>query len=120
MTEDQIQQCKQKLLQLKKVHQALEQEFAKSGDTVILDQSSVGRLSRMDAMQNQKMALEASRRREMHADGIEGGLRRIELGSFGHCFYCEEEIPFPRLEADPTNTCCLKCAEATSQDNSII
>jgi len=119
MTQDQIQQCKQILLQLQKEHQALEQEFAKSGDTVILDQSSVGRLSRMDAMQNQQMAL-SLRRREMHADGIEGGLRRIELGSFGNCFYCEEEIPFPRLEADPTNTCCLKCAEATSENSSII
>jgi DnaK suppressor protein len=115
MTADQIQQCKDKLLQLQKEHQELElelkKEFETSGDTVTLDQSSVGRLSRMDAMQNQQMALEASRRREMHAEKIEGGLRRIESGHFGHCFYCEEEIPFPRLEADPTNTRCLKCAD---------
>ncbi len=111
MTADQIQQCKQHLLQLEKEHKKLEQEFATSSDTVILDQSSVGRLSRMDAMQNQQMALETSRRREMHAEKIEGGLRRIESGHFGTCFYCEEEIPFPRLEADPTNTRCLKCAD---------
>ena len=111
MTADQIQQCKDKLLQLDKEHKKLEQEFAKASDTVVLDQSSVGRLSRMDAMQNQQMALEASRRREMHAEKIEGGLRRIESGQFGNCFYCEEEIPFPRLEADPTNTRCIKCAD---------
>lgn len=109
MTEDQIQQCKQHLLQLQKKHKELEEEFATAGDIVILDQSSVGRLSRMDAMQGQQMALQASRRREMHAEGIEGGLRRIETGSFGICFYCEEEIPFARLEADPTNTRCVKC-----------
>lgn len=53
MTEDQIQRCKQSLLKLDQEHQELEQEFANSGDTVILDQSSVGRLSRMDAMQGQ-------------------------------------------------------------------
>lgn len=111
MTANQIQQCKEKLLLLEKEHHELEQEFAKAADTVVLDQSSVGRLSRMDALQNQQMALEASRRREMHAEKIKGGLRRIESGNFGNCFYCEEEIPFPRLEADPTNTRCLKCAD---------
>ncbi len=111
MTEDQRQQCKDKLLQLQKEHQALEQEFATSGDTVMLDQSSVGRLSRMDAMQGQQMALEALRRREMQAEKIEGSLRRVESSQFGTCFYCEEEIDFKRLEADPTNTRCLKCAD---------
>ncbi len=110
MTADQIQQCKDKLLQLQKEHHKLEDEFATAGDTVVLDQSSVGRLSRMDAMQGQQMALQASRRREIHA-AIEGSLRRIELGTFGNCFCCEEEIPFPRLEADPTNTRCVKCAD---------
>ena len=110
MTEDQINKFKQSLLQLQKEHQELEEEFAKSGDTVKLDQSSVGRLSRMDAMQAQQMALETSRRREMHAEKIEGGLRRIESGYYGYCFYCEEEIDYRRLETDPTNTWCLKCA----------
>ena len=111
MTEDQIQQCKQSLLALDKENKDLIEEFAASGDTVILDQSSVGRLSRMDAMQGQQMALEALRRREMQSNKIEGALLRIESGNYGDCFKCEEEIPFPRLEADPTNTRCIKCAE---------
>ncbi len=111
MTEDQRQQCKDKLLHLQKEHQELEQEFSKSGDTVMLDQSSVGRLSRIDAMQVQQMALETLRRREMQAEKIEGSLRRIESSQFGTCFYCEEEIDFKRLEADPTNTRCLKCTD---------
>ncbi len=111
MTADQIQQCKDKLIQLQKEHQELEDEFATADGIVVLDQSSVGRLSRMDAMQGQQMALQASRRREIHAAAIEGGLRRIELGNFGNCFCCEEEIPYPRLEADPTNTRCVNCAD---------
>ena len=113
MTADQIQQCKNKLLQLQKENQALEDEIATAGagETVILDQSSVGRLSRMDALQGQQMALQAARRREVHATAIEGGLRRIELDNFGNCFCCKEEIPYPRLEADPTNTRCVKCAD---------
>ena len=116
MTADQLQQFKDKLLQLQTEHQALQKEFEAAGDTVMLDQSSVGRLSRMDAMQGQQMALAASRRREMQAEKIEGGLRRMDLGHFGTCFYCEEEIPYARLEADPTHTRCVKCAASESID----
>jgi len=111
MTDDQIQQCKLSLLALQKEHHELEEAFNKAGDTVKLDQSSVGRLSRMDAMQGQQMALEASRRRQLQAQKIEGALRRIEAGDFGYCFICEEEIDIRRLQADPTNTRCLACAE---------
>lgn len=114
MTDDQIQICKNKLLQLQ-----VEQKKAETSATSftasseeILDQAHKGRVSRKDAMQSQQVALEALRRREMLAEKIEGGLRRISMGSFGHCFYCEEEIPFPRLEEDPTNTCCVKCVQA--------
>ena len=110
MREDQINKFKQSLLQLQKKHQELEEEFAKSGDVVKLDQSSDGRLSRVDTMQAEQMSLEDSRRSEMHAEKIEGGLRRIESGQYGNCFYCEEEIEIRRLKADPTNTRCLKCA----------
>jgi DnaK suppressor protein len=47
----------------------------------------------------------------MQADNIEGGLRRIESGQYGFCFYCEEGIDIKRLDADPTYTRCLKCAD---------
>ncbi len=111
MTKAQLNQCKQNLLTLQQELQELEQEFAKSGDIVKLDQSSVGRLTRMDAMQAQQMALETSRRRQLQTQKIEGALRRIESDDYGYCFVCEEEIDIRRLEADPTNTRCLKCAE---------
>ncbi|GAA0426519.1 TraR/DksA C4-type zinc finger protein [Cocleimonas flava] len=111
MTLTQLNNFKQRLLKLQQGLHELEEEFAQSGETVILDQNSVGRLSRMDAMQSQQMSLEASRRREMQADNIEGGLRRIESGQYGFCFYCEEAIDIKRLDADPTYTRCLKCAD---------
>ena len=113
MTKDQISQFKQNLLTQRDELQELEQEFSKSGSTVVLDQSSVGRLSRMDAMQAQQMALETARRRQLQAQKIEGALRRIETGDFGYCYICEEEIDTRRLQADPSNTRCLKCAEGS-------
>jgi DnaK suppressor protein len=78
---------------------------------VDLDQSSVGRLSRMDAMQSQAMALENKRRREILLIRIEAALERIEEGEFGFCASCDEEIVPRRLELDPSNPFCVTCAE---------
>ncbi|MFP4147716.1 MAG: TraR/DksA family transcriptional regulator, partial [Halorhodospira sp.] len=60
--------------------------------TVELDQTRQGRLSRMDALQGQQMALERERRRQQLLTRIEGALRRIESGDFGYCFLCGDEI----------------------------
>ena len=77
---------------------------------VTLDQSSVGRLSRMDAMQGQAMAIEAQRRREMQLQRIHAALVRMQQGDYGLCAACEEEIAIRRLETDPAATLCIACA----------
>lgn len=92
--------------------QLLEQKELSQESTraVELDQSSVGRLSRMDAMQSQAMALEGKRRREIQLTRIEAALERIEEGEFGYCAMCDEEIAGGRLEVDPANPFCVNCA----------
>ena len=111
MKEKEIEQMKQELLRLKDELQELV-EVSKDADAPVeLDQTRVGRLSRMDAMQAQQMALEASRRREHQLVKIEGALRRIEAGEYGFCFVCGEEIDLRRLSIDPANTRCLVCVE---------
>lgn len=79
-------------------------------DIVSLDQQSVGRLSRMDAMQGQAMAQEAQRRRDLELKRIEQAVQRLEDGDFGYCIECDAEIPLKRLEIDPAATHCVKCA----------
>ena len=88
----------------------MKQRFQKSSQPVALDQSSVGRLSRMDAMQSQAMALENKRRREIQLSRISAALERIEEGEYGYCATCEEEINRRRLEVDPANPFCVSCA----------
>ncbi len=80
--------------------------------TVELDQSKVGRLSRMDAMQSQAMAVEAKRRREIRIQRIESALKRIDEGDFGYCTHCGLEIDPKRLEFDPAVLLCIDCARA--------
>ncbi len=77
---------------------------------VELDQQSVGRLSRMDAMQVQAMANAVEERRKGRLQRIEAALRRVEEGEFGYCLNCGEEIPEKRLAVDLTLTHCVDCA----------
>ncbi len=77
---------------------------------VQLDQSKVGRLSRMDAMQVQAMAAETQRRREAEAKRIETALARITAGDYGYCMRCEAPIPRKRLELNPAAPTCIACA----------
>jgi DnaK suppressor protein len=77
---------------------------------VELDQSSVGRLSRMDSIQMQEMALASERRRESELLRIAAAIRRIDTGHYGFCVACEEPIAPKRLEADPAVPACVDCA----------
>jgi len=78
--------------------------------TVVLDQQSVGRLSRMDALQQQAMAKATQGRRAVSRTRIQAALSRIDEGEFGYCTECGEEIPVRRLELDPTSPTCVSCA----------
>lgn len=109
MNAEEIAQFRQSLLNLKSELEAEEETSKASGETVELDQARLGRLSRMDAMQTQQMALEETRRRQHRLVKVEGALRRIESDEYGCCYICDEEIDVRRLAVDPTNTRCIGC-----------
>jgi DnaK suppressor protein len=83
---------------------------ADSRDTVELQQDSVGRLSRMDALQQQAMAKAQERRRTQERTRIEAALARIEEGEWGWCATCGEDIAKGRLAHDPSVAVCVRCA----------
>ncbi|MGB0497349.1 MAG: TraR/DksA family transcriptional regulator [Rubricella sp.] len=88
----------------------LDNANADARDTVQLDQTSVGRLSRMDALQGQAMAKAQAARSQSERRAILAALRRIDEGEFGWCETCGEEIAEGRLALDPTVTRCIGCA----------
>lgn len=102
---------RQQLEQLQQALKRSEQEDESSA-RVELDQSRLGRLSRMDALQDQQISLDKQRRRQHYLRAVEGALRRLENGQFGHCFLCGEPISPERLHFDPTLTRCIDCTEA--------
>ena len=71
---------------------------------------SIGRLSRLDAMQMQQMALEQHRRQEAELQKLKDALKRIEDSSYGQCVMCRQPIAPARLEAQPDAILCINCA----------
>ena len=98
------------LLELRKELASVEKAGEQAAETVELDQTRVGRLSRMDALQNQAISIEVQRRRKIQLRQIDKALSRLEAGEFGFCATCGEEISPGRLEFDPTTTLCIECA----------
>ena len=110
----QTQDWRERLLTEKRELESLSDDASDSRGTVELDQQGVGRLSRMDAMQQQAMAIESERRRRLRLKQIDAALSRIEAGDFGYCVRCGDEIPEARLDADATSAMCVACASGKS------
>lgn len=77
---------------------------------VALDPDAVGRLSRMDELQNQAMTRNLAEREAMKLGGLLAALRRMDAGTFGSCTECGAAIPLERLEVFPETATCLDCA----------
>ena len=78
---------------------------------VVLDQQLVGRLSRMDAIQQQAMAVATQAARNKELVALSAALDRIEAGEFGYCVDCGDEIGESRLERMPTTHKCADCMQ---------
>lgn len=77
----------------------------------VVPDSSLGRLTRVDAMQEQQRALAAIRAAEVRIAQAKAALRALELGEYGECRMCGGEIEAARLNARPEAPLCLQCQQ---------
>ena len=110
-----VETMREKLLSLRAELEAIAATCDASAEVVELDQSKVGRLSRMDAMQAQAMAQASAQRREQMLRQITAALGRIDRDEYGDCQTCDESINEKRLDFDPTATLCINCASESEQ-----
>ena len=89
---------------------ALKETSKAASDIVDLDQTMVGRLSRIDALQGQAMALETARRRDQQLRKISAALERVAQGEYGYCAVCGDLIKRERLLLDPASATCVEHA----------
>ena len=99
-----------KLIELQLQELTAEDELGQSSQrTVELDQQSVGRLSRMDALQSQAMAQAPQRRRDTFKTSLIAALQRLEEEEFGYCVDCGGAIEEARFLASPVILKCMSC-----------
>jgi len=108
LTEQQCAELQQALLSLRTELQQLLENSSDGAQPISLDEP-IGRLSRMDAMQQQSMVQANRRTTQTRLTRIEAALRRHANDGYGCCVGCEEEIGYARLKAQPEAPFCIDC-----------
>ncbi len=85
--------------------------IAEEGARPIELEQPIGRLSRMDAMQQREMAMANQAAHQQRRSVIDEAYESLEDGSYGLCATCARPIPFNRLKAIPETPSCLTCQE---------
>ena len=111
LTEREIEELRRELLALRSELSSLLSSSREASRPVDLDQP-IGRLSRVDAMQQQSMLVANRRAAQIRQQQVEAGLRRVEDGDYGLCVSCGESIGLRRLKARPEAPYCLRCQDA--------
>ena len=116
LNEQQLVELRQVLLALRDDLKQLLENSSDGAQPISLDEP-IGRLSRMDAMQQQGM-VQANRRTVHNRLGrIEAALRRHAGNEYGPCLECEEEIGYARLQAQPEAPFCIGCQSNKEKRN---
>lgn len=78
----------------------------------ISPENSLGRITRMDAINNKSVNEAALRQAKIKMDRLETALQKIELPDFGVCVRCKKPIQAKRLMFMPQSARCVKCADS--------
>ena len=71
---------------------------------------AIGRVSRMDAINNKSVNEAALRQAEKQRQGLNRALQRLDDDRFGLCTRCGTPIPTGRLLLMPGALTCVRCA----------
>jgi len=107
LTDQQISQIRSELE--RRLRRMERSAASTSGGSREIDQSTVGRLSRIEALQNQGLADNLRDRERTQRDEVLQALDRISDGSFGYCVGCQAPIQFERLLVFPETRTCSEC-----------
>lgn len=103
----------------KEIIALLEQEIAKTKEQIeeykeftkpIAPSDSIGRISRMDAINNKTINENALRKAETKLKNLELALSKVDEPDFGQCAKCKGEIPIQRVMLVPQSRFCVNCA----------
>ena len=110
LTHEQIAELTQILEDIRREIEAQLDASREDAKPVDLDEP-IGRLTRMDAIQQQNMTKASRRGLEARLKLIAGALAGVQAGDYGLCVRCDEPIGYPRLRARPESRLCVRCQE---------
>jgi len=110
LTEEEIERFGAVLRNLQEELRSALKPLADGARTVDLDQP-IGRLTRVDALQQQSMAKANRQSAQVRLRQVEAALKRTEQGTYGCCLDCDEPIGRARLEVRPEAFLCIGCQE---------
>ncbi|MCW5907139.1 MAG: TraR/DksA C4-type zinc finger protein [Chitinophagales bacterium] len=96
--EEEIAKTKQLILEYREMAQPVEPDVA------------IGRISRMDAINNKSVAEAALREAENKLTKLHFVLSKVGTSEFGICQKCKAPIPLGRILIKPESMFCVKCA----------
>ena len=74
-------------------------------------ENAIGRVSRMDAINNKSVTEAALRQAELKLKGLNYAVSQIGEDDFGLCAKCKKPIPFGRILLMPHSRFCVNCAQ---------
>lgn len=110
LTRPQIEELSTRLEQLRDELEALLDRTRSDSRPVDLDEP-IGRLTRMDAIQQQSMSAAGRRQTDLRLRQVRQALMLVGRGDYGLCRRCDEPIGYPRLSARPESPYCLGCQD---------
>ena len=88
-------------------------ESSKDSTQAVEPDRAIGRLTRMDAIQQQSMAKANRATYQLRLQQAQQALRNLEADDYGYCRRCDEEIGYRRLKAKPETPFCVNCQSAS-------
>ncbi len=102
------------------ISKIIKQELAETKNNILLlkeltkpiaPDCAIGRVSRMDAINNQSINEAALRKAEHKLSGLKFALSRLHDDDFGICARCIQTIPVGRIMLLPHSRFCANCAD---------
>ena len=118
LTEKQMKGLREALRKLQSDLEQLLRSTRESTKPVDLDEP-IGRLTRMDAIQQQKMSAANRRTHDIRLKQVKQALAAMNSDRYGLCRRCEDPIGFPRLEARPESPYCLDCQDEVDRKHGL-
>lgn len=79
----------------------------------ISPENAIGRISRMDAINNKSITEAALRQAQAKLSNLKLALDKVGTKEFGICIKCKQTIPVGRILLMPESTRCVKCASGS-------